>query len=289
MAAVSVPAASAAPTHPHADRRADGSDPVVFDAGVTGTVARQLVTAAGGTVASDLTDQIGVVVATSAVPGFDATLRASGLVEDAAENLRFQGLPATQSKPGDPPPVAPGAGRASRSSARSGTCSRSAPRRPTPQPAAAWMSASSTAASTATTRLPRQRPALERRLRRGADFTAEARASASRWRASTTIPRHARGRHRSRARRNGIGVVGVAPNATLIPIKVCDADGHCYVSDAVEGITYAGDLGSTSQHELLRRRRRFPGVDRVQVPERPDQRAYRMRSSARSPTRVARA
>jgi subtilisin family serine protease len=44
------------------------------------------------------------------------------------------------------------------------------------------------------------------------------------------------------ARRNGIGVVGVAPNATLVPIKVCDGDGHCYVSDTVEGITYAGDL-----------------------------------------------
>jgi subtilisin family serine protease len=44
------------------------------------------------------------------------------------------------------------------------------------------------------------------------------------------------------ARRNGLGTVGVAPDATLVPIKVCDADGHCYVSDAVEGITYAGDL-----------------------------------------------
>jgi hypothetical protein len=45
------------------------------------------------------------------------------------------------------------------------------------------------------------------------------------------------------ARRNGLGVVGVAPNVTLVPIKVCDGDGHCYISDAVEGITYAGDLG----------------------------------------------
>ncbi len=44
------------------------------------------------------------------------------------------------------------------------------------------------------------------------------------------------------ARRNGLGVVGVAPNVTIVPIKVCDADGHCYVSDAVQGITYAGDL-----------------------------------------------
>jgi len=45
------------------------------------------------------------------------------------------------------------------------------------------------------------------------------------------------------ARRNTLGVAGVAPNVTLVPIKVCDGDGHCYVSDAVEGITYAGDLG----------------------------------------------
>ena len=50
-----------------------------------------MVTAAGGTVASDLTEQIGVVVATSAVPGFDATLRASGLVEDAAREPALPG------------------------------------------------------------------------------------------------------------------------------------------------------------------------------------------------------
>jgi hypothetical protein len=43
------------------------------------------------------------------------------------------------------------------------------------------------------------------------------------------------------ARRNGIGVVGVAPNVTLVPIKVCDANGNCYVSDVVQGVTYAGD------------------------------------------------
>jgi len=43
------------------------------------------------------------------------------------------------------------------------------------------------------------------------------------------------------ARRNGIGAVGVAPNVTLVPIKVCDANGNCYVSDVVQGVTYAGD------------------------------------------------
>jgi subtilisin family serine protease len=43
------------------------------------------------------------------------------------------------------------------------------------------------------------------------------------------------------ARANGIGVVGVAPNVTLVPVKVCDATGYCYASSVVDGITYAGD------------------------------------------------
>ncbi|HWH36644.1 MAG TPA: S8 family serine peptidase [Candidatus Limnocylindrales bacterium] len=44
------------------------------------------------------------------------------------------------------------------------------------------------------------------------------------------------------ARANGHGIVGIAPNVSLVPIKVCDADGHCYASDVVQGITYSGDL-----------------------------------------------
>jgi subtilisin family serine protease len=43
------------------------------------------------------------------------------------------------------------------------------------------------------------------------------------------------------ARANGFGVVGVAPNVTLVPVKVCDATGFCYASAVVDGITYAGD------------------------------------------------
>ena len=42
-------------------------------------------------------------------------------------------------------------------------------------------------------------------------------------------------------RANGVGLVGVAPNVTLIPVKVCDASGYCYASAVVDGITYAGD------------------------------------------------
>ena len=43
------------------------------------------------------------------------------------------------------------------------------------------------------------------------------------------------------AQANGHGVVGVAPNVTLVPVKVCDATGYCYASSVVDGITYAGD------------------------------------------------
>jgi subtilisin family serine protease len=43
------------------------------------------------------------------------------------------------------------------------------------------------------------------------------------------------------ARQNGIGVVGVAPDVTLVPVKVCSADLFCYASDVVPGLTYAGD------------------------------------------------
>ncbi|HET7676371.1 MAG TPA: S8 family serine peptidase [Candidatus Limnocylindrales bacterium] len=43
------------------------------------------------------------------------------------------------------------------------------------------------------------------------------------------------------ARANGVGIVGVAPNVTLVPVKVCDSSGMCYASGVVDGITYAGD------------------------------------------------
>jgi subtilisin family serine protease len=43
------------------------------------------------------------------------------------------------------------------------------------------------------------------------------------------------------ARANGIGVVGVAPNVTLIPVKVCDVEGYCYSSSTARGIVHAGE------------------------------------------------
>jgi subtilisin family serine protease len=42
------------------------------------------------------------------------------------------------------------------------------------------------------------------------------------------------------AQANNHGVVGVAPNVTLIPVKVCDITGFCYGSASAAAITYAG-------------------------------------------------
>ena len=43
------------------------------------------------------------------------------------------------------------------------------------------------------------------------------------------------------AKANVSGVVGVAPNVKLIPVKVCDIAGYCYASSSAAAITYAGD------------------------------------------------
>jgi subtilisin family serine protease len=43
------------------------------------------------------------------------------------------------------------------------------------------------------------------------------------------------------AQANGHGVVGVAPNVTLVPVKVCDIAGFCYAGAVTAGVTYAGD------------------------------------------------
>jgi lantibiotic leader peptide-processing serine protease len=42
------------------------------------------------------------------------------------------------------------------------------------------------------------------------------------------------------AQANVQGVTGVAPNVTLVPVKVCDQN-YCYASSVVDGITYAAD------------------------------------------------
>jgi subtilisin family serine protease len=41
---------------------------------------------------------------------------------------------------------------------------------------------------------------------------------------------------------NGIGIAGVAPEATLVALKACTAEGYCFVDAVAAALRYAGDL-----------------------------------------------
>ena len=84
------------------------------------------------------------------------------------------------------------------------------------------------------------------------------------------------------AQANSLGIVGVAPNVTLVPVKVCDATGYCYTQLGRRRHHVRGRrTARRHQHELLRRRRRVPAVDRVQVLEAVAQRLQAGRRACR--------
>ncbi len=44
---------------------------------------------------------------------------------------------------------------------------------------------------------------------------------------------------------NGVGVAGIAPGASIMPVKVCDDDGNCWNSDVLAGVDYAVAHGAS--------------------------------------------
>ena len=235
---------------------ADGSFQVGGNDALNLAAARQLVTASGAAIQADLADQVGVLLVT-ATPEIAAALRTSGLVAEVARDFSWKAFSSYDealasgeltlldgaATPGGGPessadPLEPLQWDMAQIRAAAGA------RAPGRAPAAST-SAFSTPASTATmsTSSPTARartstaPAAELRLPRPWPGRRQPR---------PCVDNNFHGTHVAgtvAAQANGLGVVGVAPNVTLVPIKVCDADGHCYVSGVVEGITYAGDLG----------------------------------------------
>jgi hypothetical protein len=64
------------------------------------------------------------------------------------------------------------------------------------------------------------------------------------------------------ARKNGVGIVGVAPNVTLIPIRVSGAENLTFLSWLCEALTYAGDIQAEVVNMSLRLNHRIaPGGD----------------------------
>ena len=109
------------------------------------------VKAAGGTVVTDLSRQIGVLVVQSPSATLSQTLDGSALVESVGSDFSWQAFPAGVERI---PRQRAGADSGSARSTRSGTCSRSMPRTPMTSRRAQRpsTSASSIAASTATIR-----------------------------------------------------------------------------------------------------------------------------------------
>jgi subtilisin family serine protease len=219
--ALSAPAISAvaAPAAPDAEQTLT-SYLVVLDSDVSGAVARQLVAGAGGTVTSDLTEQIGVVLATSAVPGFDATLRASNLVLDAGEDRRFRGLP-------------DGGPQASADPLESVQWDMEQIR--TEEAHAVQAGSPLVDVGILDSGIDGAHPDFERDgvsnidCERGRDFVPLGPSVAHLPGACVDNQFH--GTHVAgsvAARANGRGLVGVAPNVTLVPVKVCDSEGYCF-------------------------------------------------------------
>ena len=205
----------------------------------TGTAAAisAAVNAAGGTVANDLSKQIGVLVVESAATSFASALSSSTLVQTVGKDKKFKGLP-----DGGPEQTAD-------------------PLEPlqwdmqqirAPQAHNVQAGSRSVDVGILDSGIDGRHP----------DFLVDAKGSnvdCARGRNSVSFlpsgpgvgspdpctDNQFHGTHVAgtvAAQANGIGVVGVAPNVTLVPVKVCDASGYCYVSAVVDGLTYAGDI-----------------------------------------------
>lgn len=213
--------------------------------------AVSLVRSAGGTVANDLSRQIGVLVAESSSPLFAETLRASGLVDEVGADFAVKSIPSKEE--------AQAAGALSPSGGG-------------PEPSADPLEPLQWDMQQIRAPQAHGREAGWRAVDVGIlDSGIDARhvdfqdplgggtnVDCSRGRNSIAFlpggpgvgnpdpctDNQFHGTHVAgtvAAQANGVGVVGVAPNVTLVPVKVCDASGFCYASAAVDGVTYAGD------------------------------------------------
>ncbi len=246
LAALAVPATNVAGTSASTDEsQATRSYVVVFKNGVNSQTAKALITRAGGTVASDLTAQIGVAVVNSANAAFDETLRGSDLVVEAAENLKFKGMPGSQDHPGDPiPGGGPDQSVDTFEALQWDMRQIRAPQAHAIQAGSRLVDVGILDSGIQGNHVDFQdTDGSNVDCVRGRDFVLTAGPGIGNPDPCTDNQYH--GTHVAgtvAARANGVGIVGVAPNVTLVPIKVCDQLGYCYAGSVIEGITYSGDI-----------------------------------------------
>lgn len=196
------------------------------------------VTTAGGTVVSDLLKQIGVFVVQSTNPTFADVLSKYAVVESVARDYTWQGVPSGSGGPDT-------TGGALQSLQWSMQQIRA------PQAHAVQAGSPAVTVGILDTGIDASHPNFV-----GADGKSNVDCSRGHnsvsflpggpglGNPSPCVDNAFHGTHVAgivAARANGLGVVGVAPNVTLVPVKVCDSTGNCYASSVVDGITYAGD------------------------------------------------
>jgi lantibiotic leader peptide-processing serine protease len=209
---------------------ASGFDVAGTDAQVAGAVR-----AARGTVVNDLSSQIGVLLVESSQIGFADLLAATGVADVVGRDFTWQGVPGEGPEPVDDP------GESIQWDMRQIR---------TDEAHAVQAGSPSVDVGVLDTGIDGRHPDF---LKNGSSNV-----DCGRGRNSITfvptgpgvgttdpcVDNQFHGTHVAgtiAARANGIGIVGVAPNVTLVPVKVCDSTGFCYASAVIDGVTYAGD------------------------------------------------
>ena len=219
--------------------------------------ALQAVAAAGGSVTSDLSKQIGVMVVESANAQFAALMGNYALVEVVGSDVSFQAVPSRAENAAAPRADANGKGGGGAEQTFDPLENEQWDMMMINAPAAHGQQAGWRAVDVGVLDTGIDSAHLDFDddgvpggstnvdCGRGRDFTADgAPADPGVGTPLPCVDNNFHGTHVAgtiAAQANGVGIVGIAPNVTLVPVKVCDADGHCYASDVVDGLTYAGD------------------------------------------------
>ena len=206
-----------------------------FDAAGSTAAVRSAVAAAGGTVANDLSKQIGVLYVHSSVATFASALSSSPLVESVGADFGVQALPTSAPEPQDDP-LEP--------------LQWDMQQIRTDQAHDIQGGIPAVDVGVLDSGIDGNHADFKKGLvsnvdcARGRDSLAALPPGVGVGTPDPCIDNQFHGTHVAGtigARANGLGIVGVAPNVTLVPVKVCDTTGYCYASAVVDGITYAGD------------------------------------------------
>ncbi len=203
----------------------------------TGTTAavQTAVTAAGGTIANDLSTQIGVLYVHSAAATFASLLSGSSLVESVGADFGVQALPAAAPEPQDDPLEASQWDMQQIRTDEAHDIQGGIP---------------AVDVGVLDSGIDGNHVDFKKGLvsnvdcLRGRNSLAALPPGVAVGTPNPCMDNQFHGTHVAGtigARANSIGIVGVAPNVTLVPVKVCDTTGYCYASAVVDGITYAAD------------------------------------------------